>query len=68
MSPMPLWVLWHRIPGGGTIPLLQTWLYDGTSMGSAVAFMITGPATKITNLGTVKIILGVKWFNSGLDG
>lgn len=48
--------------GGGTIPLLQAWLYDGMSMGSAAAFMITGPATKITNLGAVKIILGMKRF------
>ena len=48
--------------GGGTIPLLQAWLSDGMSMGSAAAFMITGPATKITNLGAVKIIFGVKRF------
>ena len=48
--------------GGGTIPLLQAWLYDGMSMGSAVAFMITGPATKITNLGAVKIVLDLKRF------
>ncbi|MDE7243819.1 MAG: permease [Oscillospiraceae bacterium] len=48
--------------GGGTIPLLQAWLLDGMSMGSAAAFMITGPATKITNLGAVKIVLGVKCF------
>jgi uncharacterized membrane protein YraQ (UPF0718 family) len=32
------------------------------SMGSAAAFMITGPATKITNLGALKIVLGVKHF------
>jgi uncharacterized membrane protein YraQ (UPF0718 family) len=32
------------------------------SMGSAAAFMITGPATKITNLGAVKIVLGAKQF------
>ena len=32
------------------------------SPGSAVAFMITGPATKITNLGAVKIILGLRNF------
>ena len=44
--------------GGGTIPLLQTWLADGMSMASASAFMITGPATKITNLGALKIVLG----------
>ena len=48
--------------GGGTIPLLQTWLYNGMSMGSAASFMLTGPATKITNLGALKIVLGVKRF------
>lgn len=48
--------------GGGTIPLLQAWLMDGMSLGSAAAFMITGPATKITNLGAVKIVLGMKRF------
>lgn len=48
--------------GGGTIPLLQQWLYDGMSMGSASAFMITGPATKITNLSAVKIVLGTRRF------
>ncbi len=48
--------------GGGTIPLLQQWLASGMSMGSATAFMITGPATKITNLGALKIVLGIKSF------
>ena len=48
--------------GGGTIPLLQAWLQDGMSMGSAAAFMITGPSTKITNLGALKIVLGMKHF------
>ena len=48
--------------GGGTIPLLIEWLADGMSMGSAAAFMITGPATKITNLGALKIVLGIKRF------
>ena len=48
--------------GGGTIPLLQAWLADGMSMGSAAAFMVTGPATKITNLGAVKIVLGARRF------
>ncbi|MCL2705509.1 MAG: permease [Spirochaetaceae bacterium] len=48
--------------GGGTIPLLATWLQNGMSIGSATAFMITGPAAKITNLGAVKIILGIKHF------
>lgn len=48
--------------GGGTIPLLQAWLYDGMSMGSAAAFMLTDPSTKITNLGALKIVLGVRRF------
>ena len=48
--------------GGGTIPLLQAWLLDGMSMGSAAAFMITGPSTKITNLGALKIVLGLRNF------
>ena len=48
--------------GGGTIPLLIEWLADGMSMGSAAAFMLTGPATKITNLGAMKIVLGWKRF------
>lgn len=48
--------------GGGTIPLLGEWLADGMSMGSAAAFMITGPATKITNLGALKIVLPAQKF------
>lgn len=48
--------------GGGTIPLLQEWLWSGMSMGSAAAFMITGPATKITNLGALKIVMGIRRF------
>ncbi len=35
---------------------------DSMSLGSATAFMITGPATKITNLGALKIVLGKKHF------
>ena len=48
--------------GGGTIPLLQGWLNGGMSVGSAAAFMISGPAAKITNLGAIKIVLGIKNF------
>lgn len=48
--------------GGGTIPLLQQWLWNGMSVGSAASFILTGPATKITNLGAVKIVLGTKRF------
>jgi uncharacterized membrane protein YraQ (UPF0718 family) len=46
--------------GGGTIPLLMAWLENGMTMGAAAAFMITGPATKITNLGALKIVLGIR--------
>lgn len=48
--------------GGGTIPLLIEWMNHGMSMGAAAAFMITGPVTKITNLGAIKIIFGMKRF------
>ncbi len=48
--------------GGGTIPLLQAWLLDGMSLGSAAAFMLTGPSTKITNLGALKTVLGIRRF------
>ena len=48
--------------GGGTIPLLREWLWEGMSLGSAAAFMLTGPATKITNLGALKIVLGIRRF------
>ncbi len=48
--------------GGGTIPLLQQWLLSGMTMGAAASFMITGSATKITNLGALKIVLGLKRF------
>ena len=48
--------------GGGTIPLIKSWMNVGMSAGSAMAFMITGPATKITNLSAVKIILGTRNF------
>jgi len=48
--------------GGGTIPLLLEWLQAGMGLGAATAFMITGPATKITNLGAVKTVLGTRHF------
>ena len=46
----------------GTIPLLQAWLMDGMSMGSAASFLLTGPVMKITNLGALKTVLGLKHF------
>lgn len=48
--------------GGGTIPIIYSWLASGMSNGSAVAFMVAGPATKITNLGALKMVLGSKNF------
>jgi len=48
--------------GGGTIPMLSHWLQNGMSYGEAAAFMITGPAAKITNLSALKIVLGIKHF------
>ncbi len=33
-----------------------------TALGSAAAFMLTGPSTKITNLGALKIVLGLRRF------
>ena len=48
--------------GGGTIPIIRDWLTRGMSAGAATAFMITGPSTKITNLGALKICIGIKNF------
>ncbi len=48
--------------GGGSIPLLKLWLHEGMTVGSAIAFMLSGAATKFTNLGAVKIILGLRNF------
>ena len=48
--------------GGGTVPLLGAWLEAGMSPGSAAAFMISGPSTKLTNLSAVKIVLGTRNF------
>lgn len=46
--------------GGGTIPLLKVWLGSGMGPGAAIAFLIAGPATKLTNLSAVKIIMGMR--------
>lgn len=46
--------------GGGTIAILLAWLQNGMSFGSALAFMLSGPATKITNLGALKIVFSPK--------
>jgi len=49
--------------GGGTIPLILAWMNEGMSLGSVMAFMLTGPATKLTNLSAVKTIMPVKSFS-----
>ena len=48
--------------GGGTIPLLAEWMGRGMGLGPAVAFMLSGPATKLTNLGALKTVLGARSF------
>jgi uncharacterized membrane protein YraQ (UPF0718 family) len=48
--------------GGGNIPLIGMWMLRGMTTGGALAFMTSGQSMKITNLGAVKIILGVKHF------
>ena len=48
--------------GGGTIPIIRDFLNRGMSVGAATSFMITGPSTKITNLGALKICLGIRHF------
>jgi len=42
--------------GGGVIPLIRAWMFAGMGAGDAMAFMIAGPATKITNISAVKMI------------
>ncbi|MCL1993188.1 MAG: permease [Spirochaetes bacterium] len=48
--------------GAASIPLLISWMHSGMSLGSATAFMLAGPAMKITNLGALKIVMGGKAF------
>jgi len=48
--------------GGGTIPLINAWLRVGMGTGDAMAFMLAGPAVKITNLSAVKMIFTAKHF------
>jgi len=48
--------------GGGTIPIINSWLGSGMSIGSAIAFMTSGPATKMSNLAALKIVFKGKAF------
>ena len=59
-DPNPLVRLLKNI--GRNIRATGPWFLLGMSMGAAAAFMITGPATKITNLGALKIVLGARSF------
>ena len=46
----------------GTIPIAASFRKQGMREDWLAAFMITGPATKITNLGALKISMGWKHF------
>ena len=46
----------------GTIPIAASFSKQGMRDDWLAAFMITGPATKITNLGALKIVLGIRKF------
>lgn len=48
--------------GGGTIPLIREFILQGMPLGSVAAFMITGPATKWTNLAALKTVMKFKFF------
>lgn len=43
--------------GGGTIPMIASLMAQGMSRGSALAFMVAGPATRITSLAAICVIL-----------
>lgn len=48
--------------GGGAVPLLLTWMEEGMSSGAVLAFLIAGPATKVTNLTALKAVFGSRHF------
>lgn len=48
--------------GGGTIPILSELIYKGMSSGGAIAFMLSGPATKFTNMTALKMLFTNKNF------
>ena len=47
--------------GGGSLPLIREFLFLGMSPGAALGFMISGPATKATNLAALYAVLGRSW-------
>lgn len=50
---------YRKLLTDGAMSVLLLLLMTYERIGAA-AFMLTGPSTKITNLGAVKIVLGVK--------
>lgn len=52
---------YRKLLTDGAMSVLLLLLMTYERIGAA-AFMLTGPSTKITNLGAVKIVLGVKNF------
>lgn len=61
-----LWMTLMGIPfyvcGGGAVPMMASWLNLGMSLGAVMAFSVSGAATKITNMGALKIVLGGRHF------
>jgi len=47
--------------GGGSLPLIREFLFLGMSPGAALGFMISGPATKATNLAALYAGIGRGW-------
>lgn len=47
---------------GGAVPLLLSWMEEGMSSGAVLAFLIAGPATKVTNLTALKAVFGPRHF------
>ena len=43
--------------GGGVIPMISSLIAQGMARGSAIAFLISGPATRITSLAAIAVIL-----------
>ena len=48
--------------GSGAVPLLLSWMEEGMSSGAVLAFLIAGPATKVTNLTALKAVFGPRHF------
>jgi len=49
--------------GGGTIPLIRSLMFGGMAKGSALAFFIVGPATRITPLMAMTTIVRPKFIS-----